>query len=244
MSKIPVKKIRSEDRRTYFPFGFLKEFHGSFSITAESLPRLCSSCIKKLLPEISSGEFSLTDVKGGDARSGFSHLTSGEFQNYGPAQDEILLLAGEFRNFDGEGNEKISSFSITVCTRFKEFQGAHHIVHSVTVTPLGEFPDDLSPIACLLNLDLIKDLTIHAFRISMDLFSSRFTSVLGFAPVALDHLLIEVSPTEGLLSLKSEGVKDKAALPLTRHERTKEELVIESLASLFAVEGLSLQSIR
>lgn len=183
-------------KRSLFPWGFTNTLTIEVELAKGQLAEVLRDFIEQLLPEEVFTEGSFMDLKGREPQ-------------------EILYVSGEIEHPVEEKEEEEdaeperSEFWIRIDSVFERSEGPHHFVFK-SVTEHSGAPD--KPIADILSDETV---TIHEFRIGLFYFKSRrFSSLLGFAPVVVDRLLIDGDSNRIQIKLISEGVKRKDSQPL------------------------------
>lgn len=170
------------------------------------LSPLSASLVSTVIAPLLTGS-TLTDVRGRTSTEPL--LPSHE----GPSVhgEELFMLGGVIVESGSVENRSLDEpFSLRVYTHFHEFVEPHHIRHSVTVERDGALPAEL-PLALIPEAFPIQLTTL---RFGIECFrSKRFTGLLGFAPTVWLTLSIESSPTELIVVITAEGLRQRALTP-------------------------------
>lgn len=176
----------------------------------------------------------IADIKGRDAAN--------TIQDFGGIElvrpNELLFARGVVRVEDDEVSigstaskreahapelivdEKIERqpFTFAALTDFHEFEGVHHIIHRVnferseTLLHLGSLP------ATPETLTSLPGCTIDLVRFGFDFFDTNFLTLVGFAPVVTQTVLIEAHPDSFCLRIDAERQRPARAAPLQRND--------------------------
>jgi hypothetical protein len=145
------------------------------------------------------------DLKGRDA----TRLINEELpSSLRPSGEELAFIAGEIPNDSG-------NFQIRLQSSFKQFAGAHHILHDTKLVYRGDLPAAFRPSI----IARVFPLRITHFRLGFEFFKSSFMSLLfGFAPIVNETLLLEADTKTLNILILAEGAKKRDILPLSRND--------------------------
>lgn len=186
-----------------FPLGY--ELNCSVLIPTEStrLPELAELIIERLLPpELLSGK-EVRDVKG--ASEGGSEVA--------------LLIEGGLTS----DTEVVEPFQLWIQTRFKAFEGAHHIIHSSTISGNGMLFDLISPHEALHEIGRLLPIRLRRLRVGLEFFRSRVAAMIGFTPTICGGLEINADERQIAIALHGDALKRGSNHPL-RSSPIREEL--------------------
>jgi len=201
-----------EISRTLIPPGFRAEFEMSVPSNFFSLKTLA----QKLLAEVAApallhaGE--LRDLKGRDPNLLLLPETPQQLRPHG---FELLFLNGTTKDTHSEDSRSEDEpdnvcWSYRLLTPFKEFEGVHHIRHSLEQQ--YQYLDRNTLLARLAD----DDTKVLRCRFGLDIFQSRhFWAMIGFIPTAVRTILIEADEQELHLKIIAAELKNRKESPLT-----------------------------
>ncbi|MCB9029478.1 MAG: hypothetical protein H6619_00365 [Deltaproteobacteria bacterium] len=161
-------------------------------ITAAQQSILLDRCLRELLNQELLLSSSAIDIKGIDSKS----------------KEKLLSIRGEVFLSETERDP----FELDILTHFQEFDGVHHIKHSLEEIRAGSLPNFVQT----QNLGRVFPLNLTEWSIGLEIFESRRTLVLGYAPQATQSLEIKCSVDKLEIEISTESQEKKETLPLQK----------------------------
>ncbi len=203
--------------RSFWPWGYSSEYLLKGEIAHGGLPALVGGSINQILPSrMYLGGF-IDDIKGCDLESQDYKDTP---LNREGVVEELMLIEGRSYEVPEEQTSQdedellkeipFEPFKLHLLTCFDQFVGWGHIRHKVELVRHGSAVQQI-------ELDRIAQtpgFKIDHFRISLELFRSKFTGWFGFAPIADQRFVLDATTSAIELSIIAEGLRKKRDLPL------------------------------
>ena len=212
MPDSPSQRSNLSIRWQFLPWGYRAQYDFEAVPAEGSVKKVAETLVRSILPEECRSHDTVTDLRGRDPQQPLLLSDGGGSR---PAYEELFFLAGD-RKADSEesdapddGDSRIP-FETTLYTKFLKFEGASHIVHSVSKLHYGF--EDTKP--NLLELAIDPDVTISNARLGLELFQSRNLVLFGLSPSVRETLTVECSASKLALRIASEGLSNRRTLPL------------------------------
>ncbi|MCB0337957.1 MAG: hypothetical protein KDD53_00065 [Bdellovibrionales bacterium] len=207
-------------------------YKSNFQVEAELSNHLLSECIELcvnnlLTPIRAFSDELLPDIKGRDSNLALLIPTSVDLS---PIGEEIFFVSGLMPSHLAENEVgELSSYRCDLLTQFDSFEGDHHIQFK-TSEKRAHFPASIP----LSKLGSVIPVRPTHFRLGIEVFHSKRTVILGYAPVASELLLIEARPDLLRIKISSEVLKNKSDLPLDKYKLF--DKVSDVFYEIFAVD--------
>lgn len=203
MTNEPIKRNFSL-KRNWILGGFTVEQSYARSVTAIELSDLIDGVLNSAYQHLSSPQ--TIDYKG---RNHHDTLLSGI---PGEAEGEIFRVGGAIATGHSTTDFEWSPFEASCHSQFKEFQGNHHITHSINHHHSSSVPDWLP----WRLLGAAAPIRPRYFRLGLERFQSRFTwASCGYLPQVTDSLLIDATDSAVMIKLVIERRAWKPTEPFT-----------------------------
>jgi len=184
-------------------------WHGSYRvswpISRFKLPEVVDGFLQHVLPVEAWSKLLLKDLKGRDKEQ---YIIPPAILAHRARGDEIFFVAGKV--FISEGDS--APFTLSLLTRFTKFDGSAHIIHKLH----PEYEGEIASAIPFHLVGIAVPVEIYNFRFALQLFSARFFSMLGLAPVVTQTLLLESDQNECKLVMEFESLKRRNEIPFQR----------------------------
>ena len=199
-------------KKPFYLKTYASQYKFSAALAEYTLPALVDSCLSTLLPEKVFGSDKIIDIKGRD-KSAF--INSKQAESYPARGDEFFYAAGKLISGKShQGKDLEESFWCSLNSRFDSFDEPHHIIHSASRASSDSLPEYVDSRL----VGKLFPVRLEYFRLGLSLFESRYTVMLGYAPVATQNLLIEADNENIHLEISAEALPKKDSLPLEKED--------------------------
>jgi hypothetical protein len=177
-------------KRNWVLGGFTAEQSYTCPLSPGDLSALIDATLHGVYNNLSSTQ--VLDCKG---RNHYDTLLSGI---PGEAEGEVFRVGGEIATGHSTADFEWSPFEASCHSQFKEFQGNHHITHSLTHHHSTTVPDWLP----WRLLGAAAPIRPRYFRLGLERFQSRFTwASFGYLPQVTDSLLLDATGSTAMIKL-------------------------------------------
>lgn len=177
-------------QRNWILGGFTAEQSYGCALSPMQLSGLIDSTLRALYDHLPSVE--ALDCKGRNHHDTLLQGIPGE------TEGEVFRLGGEIATGHTSTNFEWSHFEASCRSQFKEFQGNHHIVHSVNHHHTATVPEWLP----WKLLGAAAPIRPRYFRLGLERFQSRFTwASVGYLPQVTDSLLLDATDSRLMIKL-------------------------------------------
>ena len=198
----PPSEQKLSLRRNWILGGYTAELTYSLTLTPSQLSDVVDTCLAALHKHASSS--SALDFKG---RNHFDSIIAGI---PGEADGEIFRLGGLIATGSSATDFEWSPFEASYHSEFKEFEGNHHITHTLVHHRSDAVPEWLP----WRLLGAAAPIRPRYLRIGIERFQSRFhTLSFGYLPQVTDSLLIDALESKLSLRFVTERRKWQATQP-------------------------------
>ncbi len=168
---------------------------------------LTDLALKLLVPESALAAEPIRNLKGRDAQPAAEDLPA----PWRPRGEELFFAAGKLFLPSTAAERLSDDFEVRVLTTFLDFQGSHHIRHSVHM----ERSPALPPFFRIERLGRAFPLEIQAVRVGLELFESRrYAASFGFSPTVTQTLQLECYGDLLKITVTAESLRRRDTLPL------------------------------